>query len=285
MVVAWFLAAAAGAITLDAVLVLAAAGLIVAAVGFIDDRGHVAARWRFIVQLLAACIVTLWTGGLGYLEFAGQVVETGWFGAVLAVLGIIWMINLFNFMDGIDGIAGVEAATVAFGAALLLWLSGHASQALLMLVVGAGSLGFLVWNWPPAKIFMGDVGSSFLGFVFGSTAIATHAEGSLDIWVWLVLLGVFVVDATVTLLRRVSRGERFYEAHRSHAYQHAAQRLGSHRAVTLAVGAINVLWLLPIAWLIVSGRIAGVYGFLLAYAPLLWLAIANHAGRGEAPAQ
>jgi Fuc2NAc and GlcNAc transferase len=281
VVVAWLLAAAAGTIALDAALVLSAAGLIVAAVGFVDDRGHVAARWRFVVQLLAACIVTLWTGGLGYLAFAGQVVEIAWFGAVLAVLGIIWMINLFNFMDGIDGIAGVEAVTVAFGAALVLWLSGHTSQALLMLVVGAASLGFLAWNWPPAKIFMGDVGSSFLGFVLGSAAIATHAEGSLDIWVWLVLLGVFVVDATLTLIRRVLRGERFYEAHRSHAYQHAARRLGSHRAVTLAVAAINILWLLPIAWLIESGRIAGIYGFLIAYVPLVWLAVANRAGRSE----
>ena len=279
--VAWIAAALGGHAPFDAVVVLLSAGIAVAVVGFIDDRAHVAARWRLLVHLVAACIVTLWTGGLGHLVLPGYVIELGWAGAILALLGIIWMTNLFNFMDGIDGIAGAEAATVALSAAALLWLSGHPDQAALMAVVGAASLGFLAWNWPPAKIFMGDIGSSFLGFVLGAMAIITHANDTLDIWSWLVILGVFVVDATMTLIRRVMRGERFYEAHRSHAYQHAARRLGSHKAVTIAVASINILWLLPIAVLMVSGRIAGIYGFLVAYTPLLWLAFANRAGRSN----
>ena len=216
---AWVAAALSGAAPAAALIVLLLPGLAVAGIGFVDDRAHVAARWRILVHLLAAGVVTAWTGGLGQLVLPGHVIELGWGGAILAMLGIIWMTNLFNFMDGIDGIAGVESATVA-----------------------------------------------------------THAQGSLDIWAWLVLLGVFVVDATFTLVRRVMRGERFYEAHRSHAYQHAARRLGSHKAVTIAVAAINILWLLPIALLIAAGRIAGIYGFLVAYVPLLWLAVANRAG-------
>ena len=281
VVVAWTVAALSGVAAAETVFVLSSAGLIVAVVGLVDDRAHVAARWRLLVHLVAACIVTLWSGGLGDLQLPGQVIELGWGGAVLALLGIVWMTNLFNFMDGIDGIAGVESSSVAFGVAGLLWLSGHPGEAALLSIVGAASLGFLAWNWPPAKIFMGDVGSSFLGFVLGAAAIATHAQGSLDIWAWLVVLGVFVVDATLTLARRIIRGERFYEAHRSHAYQHAARRLESHGAVTGAVAVINVLWLLPIAWLIDSGRIAGIYGVLIAYVPLVWLAVANRAGRGD----
>jgi len=281
VVFAWIASGIRGAVAADSVLVLALAGLVVAGVGFVDDRAHVAARWRLLAHLLAATIVTIWTGGLGHLTLPGHILELGWAGQFLALLGVVWMINLFNFMDGIDGIAGIESATAAFGAAGLLWLSGHAADALILAIAGAASLGFLVWNWPPARIFMGDVGSGFLGFVLGSMAIATHVEGSLDIWAWLVILGVFVVDATVTLIRRVMRGERFYEAHRSHAYQNAARHLNSHKMVTLAVAAINVLWLLPIAALIALGKVAGVLGFLVAYVPLFWLAIAYHAGRSE----
>jgi Fuc2NAc and GlcNAc transferase len=281
VVVAWAVAVFLGPVAAEAVFVLSSAGLIVAVVGLVDDRAHVAARWRLLVHLVAACIVTLWSGGLTHVVLQGQVIELGWGGVVLALLGIIWMTNLFNFMDGIDGIAGAESSSVALGAAGLLWLSGHHGEASVLAIVGAASLGFLAWNWPPAKIFMGDVGSSFLGFVLGAIAIVTHAQGSLDIWAWLVMLGVFVVDATLTLARRVIRGERFYDAHRSHAYQHAARRLESHRAVSGAVAVINVLWLLPIAWLIDSGRIAGIYGFLIAYVPLVWLAVANRAGSGD----
>ena len=281
VVLAWVAAALIGTVPMNWVLVLLSSGLAIAVVGFIDDRAHVAARWRLLVHLVAASIVTVWTGGLGHLTLPGNVVELGWAGAILALLGIIWMINLFNFMDGIDGIAGAESTTVAFSAAGLLWLSGHSEEAWLVSIVGAASLGFLAWNWPPAKIFMGDVGSSFLGFVLGSVAIATHAQGTLDIWVWLVVLGVFVVDATVTLFRRVIRGERFYEAHRSHAYQHAARRFASHRTVSLSIASINVLWLLPIAALIASGRVAGVFGFIAAYVPLLWLALAWRAGQPD----
>jgi Fuc2NAc and GlcNAc transferase len=267
-----------GAIPAQLVIAVCGLGALIAVAGLIDDHVALSAKWRFLVQTFAAVTVVWMLGGMGHLTFGATQIQLGVIGDVVAVLFLVWLTNLFNFMDGIDGIAGVESATVAFSAGVLLWLSGQADQALLMSIVGAASLGFLVWNWPPAKIFMGDVGSGFLGFAFGAMAIATHANKSLDIWVWLVILGVFVVDATLTLIRRVMRGERFYEAHRSHAYQHAASRLGSHKPVTLAVAGINIVWLLPIAALITSGTIAGIYGFLVAYVPLLWLAAANRAG-------
>lgn len=129
---------------------------------------------------------------------------------------------------------------------------------------------------------MGDVGSAYLGFVLGVMVLATSAEGPLNLWVWLILLAVFITDATVTLLRRLLRGERWYEAHRTHAYQHAARRFGSHRKVTLAVGALNVLWLLPLAGAACIFPGHGWWLAVVAYLPPLLLAI--RFGAGKAPA-
>lgn len=131
--------------------------------------------------------------------------------------------------------------------------------------------GFLAWNFPPARIFMGDAGSGFLGLMLGALSFQAAWVAPSLLWSWVILLGVFVVDATLTLLRRLARGERVYQAHRSHAYQHAARRLGRHRPVTLAVGAINLLWLLPIAlWVGIGGGCGGL-GVMVAYTPLVIL--------------
>ena len=121
---------------------------------------------------------------------------------------------------------------------------------LVMLETGlvACSVGFLFWNWPPAKIFMGDVGSGFLGFTLGTFAVVSANLGDLPIWTWLILSGVFIVDATITVVRRMIIGEKWYSAHRSHAYQRAARHLQSHTRVTLLVSVVNLFWLLPLAW-------------------------------------
>jgi Fuc2NAc and GlcNAc transferase len=117
------------------------------------------------------------------------------------------------------------------------------------LVFGAACGGFLLWNWPPAKIFMGDVGSGYLGYAIGVLALAATRENPAALWSWLILGGVFFADASVTLVRRTIRGERIYEAHRSHAYQWLARRWESHGPVTIAVILVNLLWLLPCATL------------------------------------
>ena len=229
-----------------------AAVLPLAVIGFVDDHGHVPARWRFLVQLIAAVWALGWIGGMQSVEVAGDVYPLGWLGDVAAVLFMIWMLNLFNFMDGIDGIAGVETLTVALSAALLIGLvAGQTwpAEMWVTLALAAATCGFLLWNWPPAKIFMGDVGSGVLGFVLALLALWSAQQHSLSLAIWLILAAVFLVDATLTLLIRVMRGERWYEAHRSHAYQHATRRLGNHKAVTLSVLAINLGWLLPLAWL------------------------------------
>ena len=152
---------------------------------------------------------------------------------------------------------------------------------LLPLTVAAASAGFLYWNLPPAKIFLGDVGSGFLGVVLGTLSLQAGWLDSRLLWAWLILLGVFVVDATFTLLHRLYRGEKLHQAHRSHAYQRAARRIGRHLPVTLAVGAINLLWLFPIALLVGHDWLSGLTGLFLAYFPLVFVAQHLRAGASD----
>lgn len=257
---------------------------LVAWVGWLDDRHTLAARWRFLAHVVAAGWSVWLMGGIPPVPAFGHHVELGWLGTGLAVAYLVWMTNLFNFMDGIDGIAGIEATTVAAGGAACWWLATGSPLWVIPAILAASTAGFLVLNYPPAKIFMGDVGSGFIGMVLGVLSLWTAQEATQVYWAWFILIGCFMVDATTTLLRRVRRGERFYEAHRSHAYQYASRRHGSHKAVSLAVGAINLLWLLPLALAVVTRRLDGVAGTLIAYAPLVWLAYRYKAGDRAAQA-
>lgn len=257
------------------------AGSGVALLGFLDDHGHIAARWRLLGHFSAAIWILLWTGGFPPLDVVGHAVDLGWLGHVLAVFYSVWVLNLYNFMDGIDGIASVEAIGVCVGGALIYWLTGHVAMVGIPLLLACAVAGFLIWNFPPARIFMGDAGSGFLGMVIGALAIQAAWTAPSLFWCWLILLGVFIVDATYTLIRRIARGEKFYEAHRSHAYQFASRRYASHLRVTLGVLAINTLWLLPLALMVALGWISGFIGILVAYAPLCLLAVGYKAGSLE----
>lgn len=255
-------------------------GALVALIGFVDDRGNVAPHWRLVWHIAAASWVLTTLGGVPPLTGMGVVLDSGWWGLLIAALYLVWMLNLTNFMDGIDGIASVETITVCLSAVLLsrvavpdqhLWIAP--------LVLASATLGFLVWNWPPAKIFMGDAGSGFLGLMLATLSLQAGWVANRLFWSWVILLGVFVVDATVTLIHRMAHGERFYEAHRSHAYQHAAVHRGSHTPVTVAVGLINIFWLLPVALVVALGRLDGLLGVLIAYSPLAVAAVRLKAGR------
>lgn len=256
-------------------------GGVVALIGFLDDHGHIAARWRLLAHFAGAFWVLAAIGGVPPLVLLGQQISLGGGGVVLAALYLVWLLNLYNFMDGIDGLASVEAICVCLGGALLFVLNGHAGLAALPVLLAAAVAGFLWWNFPPAKIFMGDAGSGFLGIVLGIFSLQAAWVSADLFWSWLILLGVFIVDATWTLLRRLLRGKRIYEAHRSHAYQHASQRFGRHLPVTLFVCATNLFWLLPLAVAVGAGRVAGLPGIAIAYAPLFLLAVALHAGEEE----
>ncbi|BDB18518.1 glycosyltransferase WbpL [Pseudomonas sp. CYM-20-01] len=278
--VALVLVALAGWVSWNAALPLLGAGTLVAVVGFLDDHGHIAARWRLLAHFSAAIWALCWIGRLPTISLAGVELDLGWFGHVLAALYLVWMLNLYNFMDGIDGIASIEAVCACSGACLVYWLTGHESLMLAPMLLAVAVLGFLYWNFPPARIFMGDAGSGFLGVVIGVLSLQAAWAAPQMLWVWLILLGVFVVDATFTLGRRLLRGDKVYEAHRSHAYQYASRQAGRHLPVTLTVMAINLLWLLPIA-LFVGLGFDGVLGLVVAYVPLVVLAIKFHAGELE----
>jgi len=258
------------------------AGLTVAALGFLDDHGHIPARWRLLGHFLSAVWALYWIGGLPSVTFFGLQVNLGWVGGALAVLYAVWMLNLYNFMDGIDGLASAEAICACSSAALIYWLLGYEELLWPPIYLALATAGFFYWNFPKARIFMGDAGSGFLGITLAIISLKAVSFSSTLLWVWLILLGVFIVDATFTLLRRLVRGEKVYEAHRSHAYQYASRTFNAHIPVTLCVILINLVWLAPIAWLVAFARVDGAVGMLIAYVPLVALALKFKAGVKEA---
>jgi Fuc2NAc and GlcNAc transferase len=170
-------------------------------------------------------------------------------GGAVAVLAVVWGINLYNFMDGIDGLAAGEAVSVGLAAAGLLAARNPPLAAVAVTVAGAAA-GFLPWNWHRARIFMGDVGSGFMGFILATLALVSESSGAMPALVWLLLVGVFFADATITLVRRMLRRERWYAPHRVHAYQRAVQGGWSHARVTSFVLVLNG-GLALLAWLCV----------------------------------
>ena len=180
----------------DVAWALGGGGALVAAVGWLDDRRSVSARVRATVHAAAACWAAYWIWG----ELTPA--------ALAGVVCIMWAINLYNFMDGIDGLAGAEASSIGLIAGALFLMAGRNDLAAVAFLVAAAAMGFLGWNWPPARIFMGDVGSGFLGFMFGALSLIAGRSGALPLALCLLLAGVFAFDATITLLRRAARGER-----------------------------------------------------------------------------
>lgn len=221
-------------------------GGMTALIGFLDDRRPQPARIRFLVHACAAVCAVMLIGSMPDRVLLHWGLQVAWIGYVLTVIAVVWVTNLFNFMDGIDGIAAAEAVFVAgAGAAFNACYGGDSGLTAAFLCLAGASLGFLFRNWPPAKIFMGDVGSGFVGFMLAALGLAASQPGTFPIEVWIILGGAFFVDATLTLIMRIARGERWYEAHRSHAYQRLARRWNAHLPVTLLLTIINLFWLLP----------------------------------------
>ena len=225
---------------------LAGGGIIVAITGWVDDRKGLTQVTRIVLHLVAATWAVVWLGPVPAL--AGGNPIWMWVSQIAGVVAIAWMINLYNFMDGTDGIAGVEAVTVAVAGGFLCTLAGLAVTGHVYWLLAAVVGGFLLWNWPPAKIFMGDAGSGFLGFTFAALTLWSSAENVRLFWPCVILLSVFVADATATLLRRMLKREKWYMPHSSHAYQKLARRNG-HLPIAIGVAAINIGVLAPVAWL------------------------------------
>lgn len=210
------------------------AAFIVGIISFLDDRSHMPARVRLAVHLVAAGLLLI--GGLGWrsinLPGIGFELPFGT-GQLLSILFIVWMINLYNFMDGMDGFAG-GMAVIGFGTlGLLGYLAGDDYYAAVCWVIASASAGFLVWNFPPARIFMGDTGSSALGLLAAALSLWADRAGLFPLWLSVLVFSPFVVDATLTLARRTLKGERIWEAHRNHYYQRLVQARWSHRRTVL----------------------------------------------------
>ncbi|MGH2433521.1 MAG: MraY family glycosyltransferase [Pseudomonas sp.] len=257
------------------------AGFAIAVLGFLDDHGHIHAKWRLLCHFLIAGWAIACLGGVPPIVLLGREFDLGWVANILALLYLVWLTNLYNFMDGIDGIASIEAITCCFSACGIYYLVNLPDLAASPLVLAAAVIGFLVWNFPTARIFMGDAGSGFLGLMLGIISIHAAFSSFNLFYSWIILLGVFVVDATFTLMRRLLRGEKVYEAHRSHAYQYAARHFGKHTSVTIGVMVINLLWLMPLAYMAAVSALDGLLAVSIAYAPLLMLAIKYGAGKAE----
>ena len=269
--------AAAGWLRSNDAAALIGGGAIVSWAGWMADRGRGSIRLRLALHFTAVLWVLVWLGGAPSMRVGSIIIDWPFVNYCLAFLGAVWLINLYNFMDGIDGIAAVEAITTALAAGVLFYIQELYALAYASALLAAFAAGFLSWNWPPAKIFMGDVGSGFLGFLFAVLALISARQAPETLWAWAILLGVFLADSMVTLIRRLRRGTKWHEAHKRHAYQHAARRFG-HKAVTLAVFAINIFWLVPLAlWAALNPSHAFI-AFIIAYVPLVFLAFRFKSG-------
>ncbi len=223
----------------DRFIPLMAGAVLLMAVSWRDDLVHLPAAFRLASHAIAVCF------GLYALPGDAAVFQgllPIWADRLVAGLCWVWFINLFNFMDGIDGLSGVEATSIALGVVAVAAVAGAGDRVAAPAVALAGAvLGFIIWNWHPARIFLGDVGSVPMGYLTGWLLLTLAAAGA---WAAALLLpAYYLADATLTLARRLLRGAKVWEAHREHAYQRAVQAGRSHASVSLLVLAVNVVLL------------------------------------------
>lgn len=257
--------------------------LFVGIIGYIDDRKELAVKVRMPLYIGAA-IWSVYILGFPMFNLGGIEVELGFVGLVFGVMSLFWLQNLFNFMDGIDGIAGTEVVFVCFAA---VWIGseglnnlsignlsisspGSDGWSIIVMITGLLALGYLITNWPPSRMFMGDAGSNFFGLMLG---VFILGDSSISIWVWLILLNQFIVDACLTVSIRLFKRQKIVESHSQHAYQHLNRRFGTVRVLQITI-LINLIWLLPIAYIAHRFPEQGFILLLLASLPLVlkdWL--------------
>jgi Fuc2NAc and GlcNAc transferase len=207
----------------------------------VDDVITISPKFRLFVQFTSTAMALVFLGGLQGIDIGFGYLSLPVLFSILAVIGIVWFINLFNFLDGIDGYISAEVIFIGFAFFLIF---ERVPPALLATVTA----GFLVWNWQPAKIFMGDVGSTLLGFTIGVFAVYYQNCGDSSIVIWLMLTSIFWFDASLTLYRRWRNGESLSKAHRKHAYQRIVQSGYSHQKTVVYLLLIN-LSILGLVWL------------------------------------
>ena len=244
-----------------------------AVIGLIDDVKEI----RATRKLLAQSCLAVWVFSVFYkplyehhLNNYGDALHVLF--ALALLLIPIWFINLYNFIDGIDGMAISGAVYICIAAIIVLAMAGGNSDLIFIFsILVASGLGFLFFNLPPASVFMGDAGSIFLGYCLSASLLATILSGQISIWTWIVILGYFIGDTTITGIYRVLFVKKWYGVHRSHAYQNLARIYNNHAKVTYGVVLYNLLWSLPLAiWSARVPKMAPVAAILSLGPAVLW---------------
>jgi len=241
----------------DLFLVLGVGGAVATVFGFLDDRFQISVKYKLVVQFLLSCWVLFWFN-------SGPLVSIDWLPSLIAILItlllLVWIINAYNFMDGIDGMAASGAIFVSGSISIVLLVTNSSSPILILSTsLLACASAFIIFNWPPASIFMGDAGSIFLGYIFGSQIIYTTMNNEVSIYTWLIVFSYFIADTTATQISRIILLKKWNKAHRSHAYQNIARISNSHFKVTVGNVLYSIFWLFPLLiWSIVDPAMAGI---------------------------
>ena len=263
---------------------------LIALISWLDDLHNISFGWRFLIHALSASLIILTLGYVQtvYIPFIG-VINFGSTGVLLTLLWIIWMTNAYNFMDGIDGIAGMQAVTAGIGWLAIGNLSGVSSMGFYGGIIAFSSLGFLIHNWQPAKIFMGDVGSAFLGYSFAVLPLLSIRESGENAsnqmflpFIAVLLVWLFVFDTIFTFTQRISNGEKVWEAHRGHIYQRLIIEGFSHQAITILYGLFSALIALAtVLWLIDKDVWESVLVFIIIFQTLALLLYRQFIQKGK----
>ena len=252
-------------------LVLGIGGFFATLLGFIDDLFHISApkKLAFHILLSSWSIYCLEIGVFSDIYWLPNLVFVG-----LSVLFLVWVINAYNFIDGIDGLAASGAFFISGGLIIVMILTNSASELIVLYFsLLACAVGFILFNWPPAKIFMGDSGSIFLGYIVGSIILVTIDRGEVSMWTWLVIFGYFFADTTITQIMRLVLVKKWYKPHRSHAYQNLARITGSHFKVASGIAIYHFVWLLPLMILSVKQPDLSIFAAALAVFPAMVFAV------------
>ena len=245
-------------------------GFIATLFGFIDDIKNIRVKTKLIIQLFLSAWTIYWLD-------LGELFLLGWMPIFMIIpfilIFMVWIMNAYNFMDGVDVMAASGAIFISLTLAIVLFLTNGSVEVIYIFILLAIVVsGFILFNWPPATIFMGDAGSVFLGYIFGSLLLFTVLNNDISVWIWLTVFGYFFADTTVTQIMRVILGRKWYLAHRSHAYQNLARMTNSHLKVTGGVTLYNLVWIFPLTLWSALQPGMGFIAAILAIAPALVVA-------------
>lgn len=249
-------------------------------IGFVDDTVSLYPSFRFFGYLLLVAVMVTAFMPLPLVNVWEYSIESDWMLLAIYVLAMTWLINLFNFMDGINGIAAGQFIFVVVASYFLLPVL-VSYQFDIMLVVVASVVGFLCWNFPFGKVFLGDVGSTFLAAILAVLMLFTIKYQGASPWMWFILCASFIVDTGYTLIVRIYTRQVWYQPHASHAYQILARRWSSHGKVVVLMMLLNILWLWPLAWLAAQSTGAGVMWAVVACLPLIAICRLVNAGKAS----